>query len=227
MTKNEITVEQYVEAVKLYKKLEDKAKVFFDLIANFGERLHNVYRSHKKAEAIFDELTDELSIEWLVYDDVIDGILEESSIDINHIEVPAGIKKMTEICITNWYNDKHDDVCIPLKYLMNLSEVRAIIKKYDKIIDADEKKLATYKRDDVVGKVLDEMLETGYNKYKKNPALIVKNFDSIGKYMFNDYWDEFAIKVEGANIQNINDKCVASIAYTVDEGNIQVFLAEI
>lgn len=216
MPKNEITVEQYVEAVKLYKKLEDKAKVFFDLIANFGERLHNVYRSHKKAEAIFDELTDELSIEWLIYDDVIDGILEGSSIDI-----------MTEICITNWYNDKHDDVCIPLKYLMDLSEVKAIIKKYDKIIDADEKKLATYKRDDVVGKVLDEMLENGYNKYKKNPALIVKNFDSIGKYMFNDYWDEFAIKVEGANIQNINDKCVASIAYTVDEGNIQVFLAEI
>ena len=147
MPKNEITVEQYVEAVKLYKKLEDKAKVFFDLIANFGERLYNVYRSQKKAEAIFDELTDELNIEWLVYDDVISGILEENSIDISHIEVPAGIKKMTEICITNWYNDKHDDICVPLKYLMDLSEVRAIIRKYDKIIDADEKKLATYKRD--------------------------------------------------------------------------------
>ena len=227
MAKKEITAEQYIEAVKLYQKLENKAKEFFDLIANFGERLHNVYRSKKKAEAIFDELTDELNIEWLVYDDVINGILEESSIDINHIEVPAGIKKMTEICITNWYNDKHDDICVPLKYLMDLSEVRAIIRKYDKIIDADEKKLATYKRDDVVGKVLDEMLEQGYNKYKKNPALIVKNFDSIGKSMFNDYWVEFVIKVEGANIQNINDKCVASIAYTVDEGNIQVFLAEI
>jgi hypothetical protein len=227
MPKNETTVEQYVEAVKLYKKLEDKAKVFFDLIANFGERLHNVYRSHKKAEAIFDELTDELSIEWLVYDDVIDGILEESSIDINYIEVPAGIKKMTGIYIINWYNDKHDHICIPLKYLMDLSEVRAIIKKYDKIIDADEKKFAAYKRDDVVGKVLEEMLEQGFNKYKRNPALIVKNFDSIGKSIFDDYWEEFAIKIEGADVRHINNKYVVSIAYTVDEGNIQVFLAEI
>lgn len=227
MPKNEINVEQYVEAIKRYKKLEGKAKEFLDLIANFGERLYNVYRSKKKAEAIFDELTDELNIEWLIYDDVIDGILEESSTDINSIEVPAGIKKMTEICIANWYNDKHDDICVPLKYLMDLSEVRAIIRKYDKIIDADEKKLATYKRDDVIGKVLEEMLEQGFNKYKKNPALIVKNFDSIGKSIFNDYWVEFAIKIEGADVRHINNKYVVSIAYTVDEGNIQVFLAEI
>ena len=221
----EITTKQLIEAIKLEKKFEQKCRDFFNEIVNFASELNDTYHRKSRQEELFEQATEELGFEYISYEDTFDGPLD-GDLEINWAGIPQGRNKMTRVSVRGYFDDKTEEYTVPLKYLIDLSATKAVLKKYRDIMKWDTARFESYKVEEVINKITLELIDQVFKPKpgRKKEETLCEKFDKIGSEMFAD-WEEMAIEVKAVNFPEIDGLRRASIVYTVDDGEIQNYIA--